>query len=98
MSTIVIHCTYTGPKGAARAFAEEMIASGLRDAVTGEDGCLQYDYYLSLRDAETVVLLERWRDAAALQAHMEGEPMRRLKALKARYGIDTAPERFECNE
>lgn len=98
MSTIILHCTYTGAPGAARGFVEEMLSSGLRQAVLGEDGCLQYDYFYSAQEAASAVLLEKWRDAAALQKHIDGEPMRALKVVKAGYDLETKIEKFEVND
>ena len=46
MNGIILHVTYRG--GQAKAFADEMLSSGLRAAVLAEDGCMQYDYYLAL--------------------------------------------------
>ena len=98
MANIILHCYYPGRDGSARAFVEEMISSGIQDEVRNEDGCLQYDYFLSAQDPETAVLLEKWRDAEALNAHMVGEPMKHLKAVKARHGLETVVERYDLKE
>ena len=92
MDGILLHVRYRGEN--ARAFADEM-QKGLRSDVLAEDGCLQYDYFLPLGGEDCVLLIERWRDRAALDAHAAGEPMARLKALKAGYGLTTDIERFE---
>ena len=89
----LLHVSYHGEK--AKAFAAEMQQSGLRAAVLAEEGCIQYDYYLSLAEENCVLLVEHWRDRAALDKHAAGEPMARLKALKASYDLATTVERFE---
>ena len=93
MEGILLHISYHGEK--AKAFAAEMQQSGLRAAVLAEEGCMQYDYYLPLAEENCVLLVEHWRDRAALDKHASGEPMARLKALKAEYGLETGIERFE---
>ena len=93
MEGILLHVLYRGEKAAD--FAAEMERSGLRAAVLAEEGCIQYDYYLSLAEENCVLLVEHWRDRAALDKHASGEPMARLKALKAEYGLETGIERFE---
>ena len=93
MEGILLHVSYHGEK--AKAFAAEMQQSGLRAAVLAEEGCMQYDYYQSLAEEDCVLLVEHWRDRAALDKHASGEPMARLKALKAEYGLETGIERFE---
>ncbi|MCR5825303.1 MAG: antibiotic biosynthesis monooxygenase [Oscillospiraceae bacterium] len=94
---IIIHCHYKGAEGAVRGFFDEM-QRGLQQEVYAEDGCMQYDYYLSAKDGCAGVLLERWRDDAALSAHQTGEPMQKLRRVKEKYGIDTRVERYEVKE
>ncbi len=93
MEGILLHVLYRGEK--ASAFAEEMQTGGLRAAVLAEDGCLQYDYFLPLGEENAVLLIEHWRDRATLDQHSTGKPMAQLKALKARFALETAVERFE---
>ena len=93
MENIVLHVYYTGEK--AKAFVEEMESSGLQAAVKSEDGCLQYDYFVPTQDAGVALLLEKWRDSSAIEAHNASENMVKLKATKAKYGLTTKIERYE---
>lgn len=93
MEDILLHVLYRGEKAAD--FAAEMERSGLRAAVLAEEGCMQYDYYLPLTEKDCVLLIEHWHDQAALDKHTTGEPMAKLKALKANYDLATTLERFE---
>ena len=97
MANIIIHCHYKGAEGAVKGFFDEMQA-GLQSEVYAEDGCIRYDYFLSAKDAKTGVLLEKWRDRAALEAHQKGEPMRRLIKVKEKYQIETTVEIYELKE
>ena len=92
MDGIFLHVLYHGAE--AKAFAEEM-QGGLRSDVLAEDGCLQYDYFLPVGKEDCVLLIEHWRDQAALDKHSAGEPMAKLKALKASHDLTTSIERFE---
>ena len=96
MANIIIHCFYTGREGAVQGFFDEM-QSGLQKEVQAEDGCLQYDYFISAKDGCAGVLLERWRDRAALEAHQKGIPMAKLLVVKEKYGLDTRVEIYEVN-
>lgn len=50
----------------------EEIFAGLRQQVLdNEDGCEMYDIYKSKSDASTYVVMERYKDEAALKAHGE---------------------------
>jgi len=94
MDRIVLHVYYKGEAGKAKAFAEEM-QHGLRAEVLAEDGCLQYDYFLPIGDEKGALLLEGWRDQAALSKHANGDVMKKLKAVKEKYGLETTIERYE---
>lgn len=92
MDGILLHVLYHGAE--ARAFADEM-QSGLRNDVLAEDGCLQYDYFLPVGKEDCVLLIEHWRDQSALDKHSAGEPMAKLKALKASHGLIADVTRYE---
>ena len=95
METIILHCTYTCKSGMAGAFVKALKDSGAQESVRAEDGCLQYDYHISCEAPDTVVLLEQWRDAAALEQHQKQPHMETIRALKADYVTDMKLERFE---
>ena len=67
--SITINLYYTGSNGNARKFAEEMVASGLVEAVRAEEGNERYEYFFPMEDQETVLLIDRWRDQAVLDFH-----------------------------
>ena len=56
--SITVNIYYTGKDGAARAFADEMVASGTVDAIRAEDGNLRYEYFAPLNDPETILLID----------------------------------------
>ncbi len=93
MANVVLHCYYSGEEDAVCGFIDEMLDSGLRAEVLGEDGCMQYDYYFSAEKRTNAVLLERWRDDEALSRHANGAVMAKIKEVKARYDLETRIER-----
>ena len=95
MENIILHVYYRCKSGMAADFVRDIKESGVQDLVRAEDGCLQYDYHLSLEEEDTVVLLEKWRDGASLAAHMLQPHMNTLKDLKSRFAQDTVLERYE---
>ncbi len=60
----------TIPAPAAAADRIRTALQELAEATRGEEGCLSYDLFESGSAAGTFVTVERWRDAAALEAHM----------------------------
>ena len=61
---ITVNLYYTGKNGSARAFCNEMESSGTADEIRSESGNLRYQYFQSLSDPETVLLIDSWRDQA----------------------------------
>ena len=95
MENIILHVYYRCKSGVAQDFVRAIKESGAQDFVRAEDGCIQYDYTLSLEEPDTVVLLEKWRDGEALAAHMQQPHMETIKELKSRFALDAVIERYE---
>ena len=66
---ITVNLRYKGVD--ARAFAEEMTVSGTVDLIRTEAGNLRYEYYQSLDDPETILLIDSWTDQAAIDVAAE---------------------------
>ena len=95
MQNIILHVTYTCLPGKAEDFVAALKESGLQATVRAEDGCLQYDYHLSCEEKDTVVLIERWRDAVALATHAAQPHMAQIAAMKEGRVSATKLERYE---
>ena len=89
---ITINLHYEGAN--ARAFAEEMTASGTVDLIRAEAGNLRYEYYISFDDPETVLLIDSWTDQAAIDAHHASPMMATIAALREKYDLHMTMERF----
>jgi len=97
--SLTINIYYTGENGSARAFAREMVESGTVDKVRAEEGNLRYDYFLSLDDPETVLLIDAWRDQADLDLHHKSEMMTEIAKLRDKYHLRMRVEKYtEVNE
>ena len=92
---ILVHLYYTGHNGSARAFVNEMETSGTAAQVRREEGCLQYDYFYSHQDPETVLLIEHWKDQAALDLHKGTERMQTILRLGQKYELSKRGERYQ---
>ena len=91
---ITIHIRYTGTNGKARQFAEEMEKTGTADAIRAEAGNLRYEYYLPMKDPDTVLLIDAWVDQAALDAHHASPMMAAVAALREKYDLHMTVERL----
>ena len=92
--SITVHIYYTGENGSARAFAEEMLQSGTVDKIRSEQGNLRYAYFQPLDDPETVLLIDAWRDQAAIDAHHALPMIQTIAALREKYGLKMKVERY----
>ena len=92
--SLTVNIYYTGKNGSARKFAEEMTPSGLVEQIRGEEGNEKYAYFFPAEDPETVLLIDRWRDQAALDVHHKTPMMEQIAALRAKYQLKMRVERF----
>jgi len=92
--SIIVNLYYTGQNGNARKFAEEMTARGIVDAVRAEEGNERYEYFFPMEDAETVLLIDRWRDQEALDIHHKSEMMKQIAELRDKYKLRLRVERY----
>ncbi len=91
---ITVNLRYTGDGGAARKFAEEMIAGGTVDAIRAEEGNLRYEYYQPLDDPDTILLIDSWIDQAAIDRHHASQMMKTIATLREKYDLHMTVERY----
>ena len=96
--SIVVNLYYTGTDGSARRFAEEMDASGTADLIRKENGNEQYRYFFPMDDPETVLLIDAWRDQAAIDAHHASPMMAMIAQLREKYDLHMRVERYVTDE
>ena len=93
MSLVVI-IYYTGEGDNAKKFAEEMVSSGIVDRVRAEEGNERYEYFFPMDDPQTVMLIDRWTDQTALDAHHKTPMMAEIAALREKYHLRMRVEKF----
>ncbi len=92
--SLTVNLYYTGRDGSAREFVREMVASGLLDRVRAEEGNERYEYFFPMDDPETVLLIDRWHDQAALDAHHRSPMMGEIAALRDKHRLRLRVERY----
>ena len=95
---ITVNLYYTGTNGSARAFAEEMVQTGVVTAIRAEDGNLRYEYFFPMNDPETVLLIDQWRDQEAIDVHHASPMMGKIAALREKYDLHMKVERFVSDD
>ena len=96
--SITVNLYYTGEKGNARKFAEEMTKSGMVEMIRNEEGNLRYEYFIPLEDPETVLLIDSWKGQEAIDRHHASPMMERIAELREKYDLHTRVERYLSDE
>ena len=76
---------YTGHDGSAKAFVKEMCETGTVNEIRKLPGCLRYDYFISLSDDETVLLIDTWESQQALDDYHASDLMKKVAFLREKY-------------
>ncbi|SJZ31253.1 Uncharacterized conserved protein [Globicatella sulfidifaciens DSM 15739] len=75
-----------------------MEQSGIAQKIRAEAGNLKYDYFYSVAEPETVLLVDQWESQEALDIHHATPMMNQIIALREKYDITMKVERFTSLE
>ena len=92
---ITINIRYSGKNKQAQQFAQEMLQSGTVAMIRSEAGNLRYEYYQSLEDPETILLIDSWKDQEAIDEHHHSPMMETIARLREQYDLHMTVERYE---
>lgn len=95
---ITVNIYYRGENDNARKFAEEMMQSGIVAKIRAEKGNLRYDYFFSLEDPETLLLIDSWENQEAIDVHHASSMMEKITELRNRYDLHMQVERYVSDE
>lgn len=95
---ISINIYYRGRGNAAAEFAREMTERGITERIRRIEGNLQYEYFFPLEDDECVLLIDAWKDQAALDRHHASPMMSEIIKLREKYDLKMEVRRFLTDE
>jgi len=93
MITIIIR--YKGDGDNAKRFVEEMVSSGLVNAIRSEEGNLRYEYFFPLDEDGSVLLIDSWVNQEALDKHHHLPLMEDIKRLREKYDLHMEVEKYK---
>lgn len=96
--SITVNIWYRGKNGAAKRFAEEMISGGTVADIRNEVGNLKYEYFQSLDDPETILLIDSWEDQKAIDIHHASPMMKTITELRQKYDLHMTVERYKSDD
>ena len=86
MSNITVNLRYTGKN--------EMVSSGTVAKIRAEKGNIRYEYFQSLDDPETILLIDAWESQAAIDEHHASPMMKTIAKLRDKYDLKMTVERY----
>ena len=92
--SITVNLRYKGKDGAAKRFAEKKTKSGTVEKIRNEAGNLKYEYYQSLDDPETILLIDSWEDQESIDVHHASPMMQTIMELREKYDLHMTVERY----
>ncbi len=95
---ITINIYYKGEDGNAKKFAEEMLSSKTVEKIRNEEGNLRYEYFYPLQDEETVLLIDSWKNQAAIDKHHASPMMGEIVRLREKYDLHMRVERYVSDD
>lgn len=75
-----------------------MEESGIANRIRNEQGNEKYEYFQSIKDPETVLLLDQWKNQEALDLHHASPMMKELALLREKYDIHMRVETMTLND
>ena len=84
---ITVNLRYKGKDDSAMKFVQEMISSGTVDKIRAEEGNLRYEYFQSLDDPETILLIDSWTEQSAIDKHHATPMMGTIAELREKYDL-----------
>lgn len=95
---ITINIYYYGKNGNAKKFAQEMMMTEVVDSIRKEEGNLKYEYYFSMEDEETLLLIDSWKDQNAIDQHHASPMMEQIIKLREKYDLHMRVERYVSDD
>ncbi len=95
---ITINIYYYGKNGNAKKFAQEMMMTGVVDSIRKEEGNLKHEYYFSMEDEETLLLIDSWKDQNAIDQHHASPMMEQIIKLREKYDLHMRVERYVSDD
>lgn len=95
---LVFHVTFKCKPEMREEFLEMIMTEGIDAAARAEPGNLKYDFYIPVESGDDLLLIETYRDEAAVAAHVRQAHTARLVELKEEYVDDLILEKFEAQD
>lgn len=93
--SITINIYYTSENEKALKFAKEMVERGIVNKIREKEGNIKYDYFISLDDPNTLLLIDSWKNQEAIDEHHKSDVMQEIINLQNKYNLKMHVERYK---
>ena len=91
---VTFNVTYNLRNKKREEFLEKLEEMGMAIRSRVEEGCIMYEYFASTEDENKLILVEKWENTAAQQAHTQTDHFKELGQIKDEYVLDTLIEKY----
>lgn len=74
-----------------------MLNKGIVKHIRNQKGNLRYEYFQSIEDPETILLVDSWTEQKALDIHHASPMMNEIINLRNNFNIEMKVERFKSD-
>ncbi|MBP3853742.1 MAG: antibiotic biosynthesis monooxygenase, partial [Erysipelotrichaceae bacterium] len=65
------------------------------EEIRNKEGNEGYSYYFPMEDEESVLLIDKWTNQQALDAHHQSDTMQKIMVLREKYDLHMQVHRYE---
>jgi quinol monooxygenase YgiN len=95
---LIITVRYTVKPGKREEFVKITHEEGILAESKNEKGNIGYDYYYPVDSNEDILLIEKWNNKEAWEAHKQTSHVQKFQGIKEKYVLKMTPELFETKE
>lgn len=93
---LVFNVTFKCKSEMREEFLEMIMTEGIDAASRAEAGNLAYDFYIPVENGDDLFLVEKYKDADAVMAHVKQPHVAKLVELRNEYVTDVVMEKYEA--
>ncbi|WP_434310327.1 antibiotic biosynthesis monooxygenase family protein [Hominifimenecus sp. rT4P-3] len=95
---IILHVRYQLNGMTREEFFDVVKAAQIGEGSRRDEGNIEYSYYLPVDTEDEVLLVEIWKDEAALAAHQQSEHVKAWREVKSKYPVESKIVKYQAEE
>ena len=92
---VICNCLFTSETTDMKDFYKTLCDEGLVAGSRADKGNIMYDFFISVEEPKTMMLIEKWESIEDLQAHSETELFQKFRPVCKEHGVKTRLSMYE---